>query len=232
MCLIRRGHPFNETDSESFVQSLDIITAGGAPQEIDAIGSEPGIKKLIDSGLGGTDLFSLDASDKVVTIPVGIPRLNWDSGQTTLHALGLGSNSTYLNALRDAGHIGASVWSIFWGRMWTTQTPLNGSVVFGGYDRMKILGQNHTQRLDYSTGCWTGMRVILRDILVSYLDGDDRTLFPENTPLPVCIVPQKQLLMEMPEDIYNNFENVTQMTSTGQSFGLHWDARRFNESIA
>ncbi|KAI9874546.1 MAG: hypothetical protein M1823_007660, partial [Watsoniomyces obsoletus] len=63
----------------------------------------------------------------------------WDAGYTVLHALGLGSNSTYLNGLKQSSQIGSRVWSIFWGRMWTDDNPLDGSIVFGGYDQRKII---------------------------------------------------------------------------------------------
>ena len=113
--------------------------------------------------------------------------------------------------------------------MWTTNNPLDGQVVLGGYDQSKVLGQNHTQALDYSsTGCWTGMKLTVADIVVNSRQGDDISILPANTALPVCIVPQRQLLLEAPADLYGAFENATETNNTGLSFGLHWGAHLFN----
>jgi Eukaryotic aspartyl protease len=229
ICQVRRGNPFLEADSRSFNQSLDIIAAGGASKETDVTGSEAGVKRLIDSSLGGTDYFALGESSTANKLPIGIPRMAWDGGYTVLHALGLGSNSTYLNALKQSSQIGSRVWSIFWGRMWTDDNPLDGSIVFGGYDQRKIIGQNHTQALDFtSTGCWTGMKVNIADVLVNYRTGNDQSIFSANTVLPVCLVPQRQLLIEVPSAVYENYEIATNTTNIGSSFGLHWSAHLFD----
>ena len=226
---MRRGNPFLESDSSSFTQSLDIVSAGGASQETDDPGSEAGIPKLVSTSLAGTEAINLGSSGVLSRFPIGIPRLDWDHGYTTLHALGMGANSTYLNYLKDTGRIGARAWSIYWGRMWTSNNPLDGQVVLGGYDQNKVLGQNHTQALDYSsTGCWTGMKLNIADIVVNSRQGDDTSILPANTPLPVCIVPQRQLLLEAPADLYSTFENTTETKSTGLSFGLHWGAHLFD----
>ncbi|KIV90889.1 hypothetical protein PV10_05493 [Exophiala mesophila] len=229
ICFVRRGNYYIESESSTFKQALDIVSAGGASSETQVQGSELGIKNLINSGLGGTDVFRLGANVSLESFPVGIPRQAWDMGYTTLHALGLGSNSTYLTALLDAGHIGARVWSIFWGRMWQTKNPMNGSIVLGGYDRAKVIGRNLTQNLDFGpSGCWTGMKLNVHDIRVNFRDGSDKTLFQTNSIMPVCLVPQRQLLLEAPSSIFSNFELVTATTSIGLSFGLHWGAQLFD----
>jgi Eukaryotic aspartyl protease len=188
---------------------------------------------LTASSIGGTDTFNLASTGELSQFPLGIPRAAWDGGYTTLHALGLGSNSTFLNALKAQGRIAARVWSIYWGRMWTTSNPVDGTVVIGGYDKRKVLGQNHTQALDYrSTGCWTGMRLDISDIKVNFRSGKDISIFPANTVLPSCIVPQRQLMVEMPGFMYKNFESATNTTNIGPSFGLHWSAFVFDTPSA
>ena len=206
--------------------------AGGARTESTFQGSEIGIKKLMSTSLLGDDTLIVNGSDSLENFPIGIPRLRWDSGYTMLHALGLGSNSTYLNALRSAGQISSRVWSIFWGRMWIDDA-IDGSLVLGGYDQEKVIGKNFTAPLDYddytgSGGCWTGMKVIVNDIKVNFRDGSDESIFPSNTALSVCLVPQRQLLLEAPNGIADKFEEVTGVNSTGTSYGLHWSARLFD----
>ncbi|KEF63865.1 uncharacterized protein A1O9_01843 [Exophiala aquamarina CBS 119918] len=229
ICQVRRGHPYSDGNSTSFVQSLDIISAGGSSQETNAFGSEVGIAKLIDTSLAGIEFFNVASTSQLSRFPIGIPRLGWDAGYTTLHALGMGTNSTYMNNLRSTGRIGARVWSIFWGRMWTTNNPLDGQVVLGGYDESKVIGQNHTQALNYgATGCWTGMKVNIADVLVNFRNGKDASILQANTAIPTCIVPHRQLLLEVPGTVYDNFEKVTNTTNIGVSYGLHWSAHLFD----
>lgn len=229
ICYVRRGSYYFETESSTFEQTLDVIDAGGASAETAVTGSEPGIRNLISSGLGGKEHFKAGSNAALEQFPIGIPRQGWDSGYTTLHPLGFGANSTYLNALLDAKQTGARVWSIFWGRMWEAKPPMDGSIVLGGYDRAKIIGQNLTQALDFGpAGCWTGMMLNIRDIRVNFRTGSEESIFPANTVLPVCLVPQRQLLLEAPSSVYSAFESVTLTKSIGVSFGLHWGAQLYD----
>ena len=232
ICQIRRGDYFIETDSSTFTKASDIVSAGGAPQEVTTTGTEVGIKKLISSSLAGTESLAV-ASSNPLTLPIGIPRLRWDNGYTTLHALGLGSDSTFLNGLVKAGRIPSRVWSIFWGRMWTDVGAMDGQVVLGGYDREKVIGRNFTQSLDYSeeTGCWTGMKVTVSSLFVNFRNGTDFNIMPRNSAIQTCIVPHRQLLLEAPSSIVDAFESATEVQDIGPSFGLHWSARLFNSSF-
>ncbi|KAI8211626.1 hypothetical protein K4K52_010141 [Colletotrichum sp. SAR 10_76] len=100
------------------MKATDIVSAGGAPEEITTAGTEIGAKKLISTSIGGTDDLDV-GSTTLNNTPIGIPTLRWDNGYTMLHALGLGANSTYLTSLAQASQLGSRVWSIFWGRMWS-----------------------------------------------------------------------------------------------------------------
>lgn len=205
-----------------------MVGVGGATIETASYGAETGIADLMTTSLAGSDTFSPGATN-FSKFPIGIPRENWDHGYTILHAMGMGTNSTYLNSLVETGKIASKVWSIFWGRMWIDQ-PLDGQVVVGGYDREKVIGQNYTQALDYSnaTGCWTGMKVNISDIKLVDRTGSTTSIFPSNFALPVCIVPQRQLLIEGPGSILATFENKTNTKTTGVSFGLHWLAQLYD----
>lgn len=236
ICRIRRGNLYNESQSDTFEKAADIQAAGGAPEEAAHEGAETGIKKLVSTSLAGTDTFRPEGSSPLNDFPLGIPRLKWDAGYTHLHSLGLGSNSTYLNALRAAGKISSRVWSLFWGRLWITDS-IDGSLVLGGYDEDKVIGKNYTAPLVYddytgTPGCWTGMKVILSDIRVNFRDGSDKSIFPSNTALPCCIVPQRQLLLEAPGAYVSKFQEVTGFNSTGSSYGLHWSAMLFDADKA
>lgn len=230
ICEVRRGQFFYEAESTSFPNTLSNLVAAGGSQELEAlIGEETGIPSLLSNSNGGTDTFAI-GSTNLTSYPIGIPNLKWDNGYTTAHALGLGKNSTYLNSLVQAGQIASRVWSIFWGRMWVDDW-LNGSIVLGGYDSALVTGDNYTQALDYSnsTGCYTGMKVIVTDVVLNNRDGTDVSIMPANYALPVCLVPQRQLLMEGPATILSNFYTSTDTESIGGAYGasVHWSATRF-----
>ncbi|OTB07026.1 hypothetical protein M426DRAFT_54273 [Hypoxylon sp. CI-4A] len=233
ICRVRRGNYYGEGNSSSWAKAEDIMAAGGASVETQSPGEETGVSKLTTTSLGGTDHFTFDPDHLLSNLPVGIPRLNWDHGYTILHAMGMGRNSTILNALLETGQIGSRVWSIFWGRMWVEEdAAIDGSVVFGGYDQQKVIGKNYTQPLDFSdeTGCWTGMKVHISGIKLSARNGREADLLDYNTDIPVCIVPQRQLLLEGPQAIVDNFEYQTGMQNKGSSYGLHWGAFLYNTS--
>ncbi|AEO71934.1 uncharacterized protein THITE_2148504 [Thermothielavioides terrestris NRRL 8126] len=231
VCRIRRGGEYQEANSSSFAKSSDLVAAGGATQEITTRGSEAGVPKLISTSLAGTEVLQVNGTN-ATAFPIGIPRQIWDNGYTTLHVLGLGSNSTYLDALVRAGQIPGRAWSVFWGRMWTgsSATDMDGSLVLGGYDEEKVIGRNFTQPLDYSeeTGCWTGMKVTVSDMVLNFRNGTDASIMPHNSAVQCCIVPQRQLLWEAPTDIVGQFEEATGTVDAGYSLGLNRDARLIN----
>jgi hypothetical protein len=109
---------------------------------------------------------------------------------------------------------------------------MDGAVVIGGYDSAKVISENYTRPLDFtdagSTGCWTGMKVVVRDILLNFRDGTDERLMPINSAIPFCIVPQRQLLMEAPGQLLDSFEALTKTNRTDVSYGLHWSAQKFS----
>ncbi|KAM0427245.1 hypothetical protein ACHAPT_007675 [Fusarium lateritium] len=210
ICQIRRGGLFSEEKSKSFEKASDIEGAGGATDEVSLQGSEAGIKKLVSTSLAGTYNITLEGAPALEDFPIGIPRLKWDAGYTLLHPLGLGSNSTYLDALREAGKISSRVWSIFWGRMWA-KDPIDGSLVLGGYDEEEVIGKNYTAPLVYddytgTLGCWTDMKVTVSDIRVNFRDGSDKSIFPSNTALPfdgdITFHLDSGLQVQVPNDQY------------------------------
>lgn len=159
--------------------------------------------------------------------------MSWDHGYTMLHAMGMGTNSTFLNTLLQTGRIGSRVWSIFWGHMWVDEEDaVDGSIVFGGFDQQKTIGNNYTQPLDFSdnTGCWTGMKVQISKLKLNFRNGDDADLLPVNTLIDACIVPQRQLLLEAPGTVVETFEKETGMESFARSYGLHWSSYLYNTS--
>ncbi|KAF5230538.1 hypothetical protein FANTH_13785 [Fusarium anthophilum] len=227
-CKTRRGGIFNEEKSTSFTGARDIVKAGGAPNETFFKGGQYGVRNLVNSANGAIDTFNLEVSAEIDDFPFGLPTSKWDDTYSTISTLGLGRNSTYLNALRKAGKIGSRVWSIFWGRMWIKE-PLDGSLILGGYDEKKVTGANYTAPLVYgdydgSDGCWTGMKVTLTDIQINYLGGTNISIFLKGTTLQCCIDPANHLLLEAPTPYVKNFESISGLKTNYSSSGLHWNA--------
>ncbi|OTA70140.1 acid protease [Hypoxylon sp. EC38] len=233
ICQVRRGNYYDEGNSSTWVKADDIVGAGGAATEVQPSGEELGVGGLVTSSLGGADSFGFNLNESLASFPIGIPTSAWDHGYTILHAMGLGRNSTILNALLQTGQISSRMWSIYWGRMWVDDnSAVDGSIVFGGYDQQKTIGKNYTQPLDFSenTGCWTGMKVHISSVRLNFRNGDDQELVDHNSEIDACIVPQRQLLLEAPKWLLDNFQSATSMQSIGTSYGLHWSASLYDAS--
>ncbi|RGP68941.1 hypothetical protein FLONG3_8002 [Fusarium longipes] len=227
-CIVERGGLFNEQDSTSYAEAGNLAFAGGAPIETIFKGSVYGIKNLPSRSIGAIDKIKLEGAAELSNFPFGIATSNWDTSHTTLSALGLGKNSTYLNALRRAEKITSRVWSIFWG-VYGKENPMDGSLVLGGYDGMKVTGKNYTAPLVYDhfdgpQGCWTGMRVTVTDIKINFIGGQNTSIFPSGTSLHFCIDPAHHLLMEVPMDYIDNFKSVSGIDATHSTTDLHWMA--------
>ncbi len=208
----------------------DLADAGGATQETLNQDAEAGIKDLVSTSLGGTDNINFASTGVLNDFPIGVPRLQWDHGYSTLHPLGMGPNSTYLNALYKAGTIGARVWSLYWGRMWTDSNPLDGSLVLGGYDERLTIGPNYTAPLDYSGNCFTGLKTNVIDITLNFRGGQDVKLLKDET--PACIIPTRQNLIGLEASYWTLFQNLTQTEAIGDSFGIHWGSMLFDAEKA
>lgn len=103
-----------------------------------------------------------------------------------MNSLGLGRNSTLLNALVDNGDIAARTWSFWQG--WTgaeSQYQIDGNVVLGGYDANKISGPNITLPTstpdDLNTDCFIAT---ITDIRMNLMNGSSLSLFGPNKVMP------------------------------------------------
>ena len=104
-CETRRGGYFVESNSTTYQKFSNVVLAGGAPND----------NGTITAGFGGTDDLVLSSNVSLAKFPFGIPRMDWAGPYHTQHAIGLGINSTILNALQSASQIRSRVWSMFWG---------------------------------------------------------------------------------------------------------------------
>ena len=87
----------------------------------------------------GTETIRIGSSAPLSNFPIRSP----PSLFSAQNFLGLSKNSTLLNRLSAAGLIASRAWGYYQG--WTgaeTQHQLDGSLVLGGYDEAKTIGQN------------------------------------------------------------------------------------------
>ena len=135
------------------------------------------------------------------------------------NVLGLGHNSTILNALVSAGAILSRTFSIFQG--WTgaqTKFQTDGSLILGGYDSAKIIGNNITQPFAVDASCPNGLVISVTDINMNLQNGSDISIIGEShgSAITACITPALNPI-GLPEPIWWAFTNVTGVAEIGQS---------------
>lgn len=103
---------------------------------------------------------------------------------------------------------------------------MDGSFVFGGYDRAKTTGQGYTQALSYANpNCPTAMLVSITDMILDFANGTTASLFNgvQATAISACIVPDYPVLMTLPDNpFFTNFEIITNETLSNRSFGINY----------
>ncbi|KAL4894411.1 aspartic peptidase domain-containing protein [Aspergillus ambiguus] len=169
----------------------------------------------------------LDEHTTLTNFPLGLPLADWGAqGYHPQAAIGLGRNSTILNALYNAGHIASRSWAMWWGRT-SGGEEQDGSLVFGGFDRARVQEgkKNYTYALDYSNAeCPSGMLITISDLALNFDNGTRASLFNEtNRAMPACITPDAPVLMTMPRDPYfDRFEDISQRYTQDRSFGVYF----------
>ncbi|KAI0835924.1 acid protease [Hypoxylon sp. FL0890] len=182
------------------------------------------------------DMLKLNQNVTLTEFPFGVALNDWGAeGYHPMASLGLGTNSTFLNELQESGKIASRSWSFFWGRNGGSSTSqIDGSFVFGGYDRAKLSsGERFVEKLQNSTSpCSTQMMVTITDMVLNFPNGTDVSIFPESlsTALAACIVPDFPVLMTIPSDPFvNNFFELTDAAGDHErSFGINFYALRYS----
>ena len=162
----------------------------------------------------GKDTLLVNNTLPVPEFPLGIFRSN--GFQNTL---GLGRNSTLLNALSSAGMIFSKTFSIFQG--WTgAQTPFqtDGSLVLGGYDSAKIVGNNVTLPIAVEDSCVSSLVISVIDYQMNLENGTNVSIIGESrgSAMRACIEPSFSPI-SLSEFIWWAFTNVTGVAEIGRS---------------
>jgi hypothetical protein len=138
-----------------------------------------------------------------------IPNFEFGILNSTLHnwrpqaELGVGVNSSFINALQNAGSISSASYSLFWGDEWSDR-PCDGSVTFGGYDR-SLLEISHSSNVTKKltriepTRCPEGMVVKMTELNLIAEDGTVMSIFDGLSALSACVVPSMRNIMALPK---------------------------------
>ena len=163
----------------------------------------------------GSDTLRVNTTLSISDFPLGIFRGKPYSQNT----LGLGRNSTLLNALVSTGAIVSKSFSIFQG--WTgaqTRYQTDGSLTIGGYDSAKITGNNITLPFTVEDSCPSGLMISVTDVIMNLKNGSNVSIIGESrgSALRACIEPAFTPI-SLSEDIWWAFTKVTGVAETYRS---------------
>ncbi|KAE8350059.1 hypothetical protein BDV28DRAFT_151305 [Aspergillus coremiiformis] len=160
----------------------------------------------------GADIVYLNESYPLYDFPIATTK-----GGITVNSLGLGRDSTFLQTLVKKGAIISKTWSLFYGLTGEdADTQMDGTAVFGGYDRAKTQGQNQTFRLNYGVNCRTGMVATVTSIDVGFINGTEQNAFASQ--INMCLDPSFEIL-SFPLSIVNTLKSKFEAKSFGTSTG-------------
>ena len=113
---------------------------------------------------------------------------------------------------------------------------MDGSIVLGGYDAAKATGENYTIPLHapngpivnpFSTNCPTGLRIVLADIFLDFLNGTAPSIFGDSHPtIQYCIDPNEQII-STPAGTVDNIQSLIG-SGNGRSTGIYENGLLFD----
>jgi len=162
-----RGGTYDTSESTSASDGLDVYGAGGDPSDtFRALGTHVWYNDWAMDTLkaGNTTLEDF---------PIGMSGFDVGGIFDTQANIGLGRNSTLLNALHDKGHISSRTYSFWWGlNSASSSLSMDGQLVLGGYDAAKVMGPNITQKLlPSAVGCGSGMYLTVTNMILGFPNG-------------------------------------------------------------
>ncbi|RMY53390.1 hypothetical protein D0863_13967 [Hortaea werneckii] len=217
-CFTLRGGLY-DTKSSTATLKDDVQDAGA-----DASDTERATGPNIWYNSWATDDLSFGGV-KLTDYPLGMPGFDiftpYNSPEDQAQ-IGLGSNSTFLTALKEAGKILSRSYSWWFGLVGAiADAQMDGLLAFGGYDTAKVTGNNYTKALAPSSmSCTSGMNVIVSDLVLNFPNGTDASIISPYSGLSSCIRPDFPGIFTFPWDpYYNSFEALTATTNIGREQG-------------
>ncbi|KAL1621771.1 hypothetical protein SLS54_005294 [Diplodia seriata] len=217
-CASHHGGWFVADDSDSYKLRASVTAAGGneAEQQTNASFSN-----------WMTENFTITSNTTLSHFPIGNPRVPLsDSNYRPQAVFGLDAGSTLLNALKNGGHIGARVWSMFWGLTGATaSTKMDGSFIFGGYDAAKVSGKPYNYSIGSDSDSTCKYMITIEDMILNFPNGSTSSLFDgvQSQLMQACIDTSFPNLMTLPYNPYFfNFESMSGMVCSDRSLGVNY----------
>lgn len=189
--------------------------AGGDPSDVQR---EVGLH-IWDNSWIRDDLSVGDVT--LSSFPIGISEMDMGDSSNTQSNIGLGVNSTFISALKDAGEISSRSYSWLEGLSGATKNAqMHGSNVFGSYDRAKTSGAGYTKELAApSPDCWSGTSVTLSNVVLPFLNATEGTILGPSTVSACVQFGSTTMLTFAVEPYWNNFEKLTDTERLGVGGG-------------
>jgi hypothetical protein len=183
-CLVSHGGQYNQSLSTTARDLLAPIA--------------PFIDEKVDTNWT-SDSVKLDNGATIHDWRFGTPRPQLrDESSNGQAVIGVGVNSTFINALRTAGDISSNAYSLFWGDEFTDE-PRDGAFTLGGYDEA-ILGDSMVTKgfTRSEERCAEGMIVEVTHMRLNHQDGPTVDLLDGLGALNVCVIPSLRAVMAVP----------------------------------
>lgn len=225
-CLTQRGGQYDPSASSSSHGNLSVYAAEGSASD-----TFREVATHIWFNNFATDELSV-GNTTLGNFPIGMPGFDYGGLFDTQANIGLGVNSTILNALKDGGHIASRVYSYWWGIDSTSSSlAMDGQLVLGGYDQAKATGANVTgQILPWTLACPSGMYVTVTNMILGFPNGTTADMLWPST-LSACLQPDFPTVISLRGNPYfDNFENLTGTSSVNNSHGIYWWAPVYEPS--
>lgn len=204
-CLTMRGGTYDIFASSTASEKDDVFAAGGDSNDTARVEGT----HIWDSAWATEQLKMGNVT--LDDFPIGMPGFDVNDIYDTQANIGLGRNSTLLNALYDAGHISSRTYSFWWGlNSASASKAMDGQLVLGGYDAAKVSGPNITRELLPPTvGCGSGMVLTITNMILGFPNGTKADMiFPSI--LSACIrIDYPSFATPRYDPFVERFENLT-----------------------
>lgn len=186
LCSAEHGGTFVQNSSQTWHHAADLPASGAAAEQDEQLAKND----------WGNDQLNIDSHMLLRNSTLGdFPLSLIQADSLTTNVVGLGRNSTVLNALFASGRISTKTWGLLWGWQGASHGT-DGSLVLGGYDGAKTRSPNITFPFDHDKTCPGQLVVTISDIVLNLKDGSSPSILPEppGPTLRACIAPEAPMI--------------------------------------